>query len=128
MLDSLDVDFVVGYNSECTSSAYLHYLSKNDYRKFDIKVFEKEETLSRSLDKIVTYLVLSILSNIAVSYWDLDMLLESVRGSIEKESSFTISDEYLKDKIGNILSDLRISVRDSVLYFSYGDVSIKMNK
>lgn len=128
VLDSLDVDFVVGYNSECTSSAYLHYLSKNDYRKFDIKVFEKEETLSRSLDKIVTYLVLSILSNIAVSYWDLDMLLESVRGSIEKESSFTISDEYLKDKIGNILSDLRISVRDSVLYFSYGDVSIKMNK
>lgn len=129
VLDSLEgVDFVVGYNSECTSSAYLHYLGKNDYKKFDVKVFEKEETLTNSLDKIVTYMVLSILSNIAMSSWDIDVLIESVRGGIEKESSFTISDDYLRDKIANVISDLRVSVVDSVLYFSYEDISIKINK
>lgn len=128
VLDSLNVDFVVGYNSECTSSAYLHYLGKNDYKTFDVKVFEKEETLTHSLDKIVTYMVLSILSNIAMSSWDLEVLIESVRGGIEKESSFTISIDYLKDKIVSVLEDLKISVRDSILYFSYGDISIKMNK
>lgn len=128
VLTTVEADFVVGYNSECTSGAYLQYLSKNDYTKFDIKVFEKEESLINVIDKIVTYLTLSILSTVAMLDWEVELLTESVRGSIQKESSFTIDDIYLEAKISSVLKDMRVSVDDSIVTFSSGDISVKVKK
>ncbi len=127
LLENMEADFLVGYCSDCTNNHYLNYINTKGYNTIDINLFESKSTLMKYKELVVKYLVLQTLSMIAIVKWNKITLLSSLKNAISKESTYTLSKEYIIGIIDRMLNNIQVNFVDNDMILSSDGLAIKVD-
>ena len=122
-----EVQFFVGYSYSYTNNDYLMSIREKGHRTLNLDLFDSEEDTYSITDKCIIYLCLHTLTLVPIFKWELEDLIGSVYGAIQKETNFDISMEYVREKVLEIRQNLNIKIEGDKIHFSFKDINLTLN-